>query len=276
MATKLKIEDHKLKATGIKFVPSPNHSGPFAVGLPDTLVIHFTAGSSFDSSVAHLASEKAKASAHVVIGREGQITQLVPFDTVAWHAGKSQWKGRSGLNQYSIGIELDNAGELTKNAAGHYLSWFNRVYDADEVFEGVHRNQQQPSFWHAYSQAQIEATFELCALLCETYGIQEIVGHEEIAPARKTDPGPAFPLDRLRRFIDADRAQDGPESTVTDENLRRVVASKLNVRSGPGTQFAANNLPLTQGQAVTVLEKQGEWSKIEYKVTGWVSSRFLS
>jgi hypothetical protein len=94
----------------LAFKASPNRGGSFAHGLPDTLVVHFTAGRSAESSVRWLTDKRAKASAHVVIGEDGAITQLVPFNVVAWHAGTSKWKAREGLNRYSIGIELDNPG----------------------------------------------------------------------------------------------------------------------------------------------------------------------
>lgn len=275
MSLKIDRQTHTLQGDDVNFVASPNHSGKFNAGKADTLVIHFTAGSSFDSSVAHLANESAKASAHVVIGRNGQVTQMVPFDTIAWHAGKSHWKGRTGLNHYSIGIELDNAGQLNKNAAGQFVSWFNRAYQPDEVFEGIHRHQSQPGYWHAYTEKQIAATFALCQLLCDTYGIEQIVGHEEIAPKRKTDPGPAFPLDKLRQSIAADRAEDGTDETVNSRQMKKVIATKLNVRGGPDGSFEAISPPLVFGEKVKVIGSKPGWSQIEFTSRGWVSERFL-
>ncbi|WJG08878.1 N-acetylmuramoyl-L-alanine amidase [Aliiglaciecola sp. LCG003] len=275
MATTTTIKQHRLSGGGCRFKASPNHGNVFAAGRADTIVIHFTAGSSFQSSIDHLCSESAKASAHLVIGREGQVTQLVPFDTIAWHAGDSQWRGRSGLNQYSIGIELDNAGELKRNQAGQYTSWFNRHYEASEVYKGIHRNQSSPSFWHEYTELQIEKTFEICNLLHEVYAIGEIVGHEEIAPGRKTDPGPAFPLDKLRMCIKADRSDDGSINELELHRQKIVLASKLNIRSGPGTDFMVVAKPLVSGDKVKVLQKQGEWSQIEFSQTGWVNGRYL-
>lgn len=76
------------------------------------IVLHYTAGTSAESSALFLTRPEVSASAHVVIGREGEVFQLVPFNIEAWHAGKSWYAGRGGLNRYSIGIELDNLGEL--------------------------------------------------------------------------------------------------------------------------------------------------------------------
>ena len=71
--------------------------------------MHYTAGASAESSIDWLTNPDARASAHVLIARDGGITQLVPFDRRAWHAGRSRWKDRTGLNGWSFGIELDNA-----------------------------------------------------------------------------------------------------------------------------------------------------------------------
>ena len=115
------------------------HSGNFDSGYPDVLVIHFTGGSSIDGAVSHLKKKSVKASAHLVVGREGEIVQLVEFSKKAWHAGKSEYLGRKGLNHYSIGIEIVNAGPL-KKVGNEFVSEFARVYPANECVEAVHRN----------------------------------------------------------------------------------------------------------------------------------------
>src|SRR5690606_16389776 len=101
---------------------------------------HYTAGSDAKSSAKYLAQADVKASAHLVIGRNGEIYQLVPFDTIAWHAGISSYQGRSGYNNFSIGIELDNAGPLEKTGAD-YVSWFGKKYMESERVLKTHRNE---------------------------------------------------------------------------------------------------------------------------------------
>lgn len=273
MADEFKINDSLLVGDSVSIKETPNRSGEFASNLPDTIVIHYTGGSSAESSASYLCKPEAKASAHVVIGRDGTIIQLAPFNIVTWHAGRSSWKGRSGLNKYAIGIELDNAGELTFNGEDKYFSWFNRAYSKDEVFYGKHRNRSEASFWHCYSEIQIEKTFALCQLLCEQYNIKEIVGHEEISPKRKSDPGPAFPLERLRDTILGD-GRMSEEAEEIDENAT-VIASKLNFRSGPSVTYPTISDPLTKGTVVKVLEEKDDWAKIEQSITGWVSKQYL-
>ena len=193
-------EKHLLEGTGVAYRESPNHGGSFGPGLPDTIIIHFTAEESAEASVNGLCDPRSKASAHLVIGRDGSITQLVPFDTIAWHAGRSAYQGRIGFNKYAIGIEIDNAGRLTKSGS-QYRAWFGKTYPEGEVVEAVHRNESQPSCWHRYTNEQITIVRDLCILLVDTYPVDSILGHEEISPGRKVDPGPAFPLDNLREQV---------------------------------------------------------------------------
>ena len=128
---------------GVNYIESPNQGGPFAPGQPDTIVIHYTAGANAESAIHTLCDRERKVSAHLVVGRDGVVTQLLPFNIVGWHAGRSQWRERESFNQYSIGIEIDNAGQLSERD-GRYESWFGQTYPAAEVVRGTHRNQSLP------------------------------------------------------------------------------------------------------------------------------------
>lgn len=275
---RMKIENHRLSDSDAlnHEYSTPNLGSTFAEGRPDTLVMHFTAGGSAASSAQYLCQPKAKASAHIVIGREGTVYQLADFNRITWHAGRSRWQGRKGLNRYSIGIELDNAGQLTQAADGHFETWFGRRVADNEVHRGQHRNRTQVDYWHSYTESQLEVTFELCALLIEHYGIATLVGHEEIAPDRKTDPGPAFPLERMRqRLLGESRELEEDLDSAALRGAALVNASKLNIRSGPGSAFDKVAEPLRMGEAVEILAQEGDWVQVEKKTTGWVNRRYL-
>jgi N-acetylmuramoyl-L-alanine amidase len=296
----ISISNHRVAGAPLK--GSPNHGGPYGAGLPDALIIHFTAGASVESSVSWLCNPQAKASAHVVVGRDGSITQLVPFDQVAWHAGASSYGGRSGYNQYSIGIEMDYPGRLQRTAGGGYISAFGRAYPADQVISAVHRNEQTPSNWLVYPEVQVNAVFDLCAALCSVYAIRQILGHEEIAPGRKDDPGPAFPLDRLcQRLILRGRDSNDPyvQPTATPSSpvtgplpaatpapqaapaapasaaLGYVTADLLNIRHAPNPAAPLVAAPLRRGTLVEVLNQQAGWYRVQAGTVGWVKGEYL-
>lgn len=280
----MKIVNHMLSGTTaekINIQSTDKTSGKFKTGLPDTIIMHFTAGRDAKSSIKTLADPSVKASAHLVIGRDNSITQMVPFDTIAWHAGKSSWQERVGLNRFSIGIEIDNAGRLDKQG-DEYLSWFKKSYKPDQVFEGTHRNEEASSFWHRYTEKQIEIVEDITRLLTETYNIKNILGHEEISPGRKTDPGPAFPLDNMRNnILYADRQQDEPseidipKNATKDERIGLITANRLNVRETPTAGGNKVSEPLTKGSLVKIIDHQGNWYKIKLESEGWVSSDWV-
>jgi AmpD protein len=110
-----------------------------------------------------------KVSSHLLIDREGQITQFVPFDKRAWHAGVSQFKGRKDCNDFSIGIELEGADHIP------------------------------------FTQKQYEILAAVTRIITTAYpliDVDRIVGHSDIAPGRKTDPGPVFDWQRYRQLLE--------------------------------------------------------------------------
>ncbi len=270
----MKIVDHLLKredGTSYPFVASPNIGDSVQ---HEYLVMHFTAGRSAESSVKWLTKPEAKASTHLIIGRDGSITQLVPFDRIAWHAGRSRWGNRVGLNRYSIGIELDNAGRLTRSG-NQWKAWFGRQYAEEEVLVAVHKNETTATGWHTYTEEQLEAALEVSSLLVDHYGLQDIIGHDDIAPGRKNDPGPAFPMDHFRA-----RIFGRPE----DDDIVYRTTTTLNIRKGPGAHHEMiQGSPLPPDTPVDVLEERGSWRFVDVlsvvndvmDMQGWVHGRFL-
>lgn len=276
----LKVKNGLLLSHGsaVEQVKSKNTGGPFAAP-PKIVVIHFTAGGSAKSSANWFSSpQNTNSSAHVVIERDGSIIQCVSFDTVAWHAGKSSWRGLNGLNKHSIGIELANWGALKGvgsdwvNAAGQKIA---------DPFLGVHRNgnpdgSRKPIGWEAYPKAQFDAAADLVTALAGSYPIAEIVGHDDIAPVRKSDPGPAFDMVKFRNCVFGARRDDGPNSATVRS------PGGLNLRTGPGMSFTAIEL-LADGTRLEPIGVDGVWLEVtvlgtdhQPVRTGWVHSRFVS
>jgi AmpD protein len=116
----------------------------------------------------YFAQIKGRVSAHVVIRRDGRVTQYVPFGARAWHAGQSEYRGRPACNDFSIGIELEGTDDIPYTDAQY-----------DQL------------------AAVVRALLVAYPLLSATH----ITGHSDIAPGRKTDPGPAFDWPRFRQML---------------------------------------------------------------------------
>jgi len=189
------IQDHRLTGDDIEQVRCTKNT--LQIKRLEGIIIHYTAGASAQSSVRHLSDPIVKASAHLVIGRNGHIYQLVPFNIKAWHAGKSSYLGRRNMNDYTIGIELDNYGPLTKEG-GNFITWFKKKVPITQVW--TEPGEYHDSYWHDYSLLQLKTAHEICKLLISKYNLKYIAGHSDITP-RKQDPGPAFPLDDFKQLI---------------------------------------------------------------------------
>ena len=127
------------------------------------IVIHYTGMQSVRACIKRLTNSKSKVSTHYLIDRKGKTIRMVDEKNTAWHAGKSKWKNFNNLNPYSIGIELVNK--------GHQFGYEN------------------------FSKKQISSLILLCKSLIKKYKIKNsnILGHSDIAPLRKKDPGEKFP-----------------------------------------------------------------------------------
>ena len=111
--------------------------------------------------------------------------------------------------------------------------------------------------------------------MIEKYDIKSILGHEEISPKRKIDPGPAFPLDKMRdKLLHADRS-DRKEDKGELENPAEVTASMLNIRSGPGVSNQKIANPLKKGTLVNIIDETDEWYQVEVTLTGWAAKSYL-
>lgn len=163
------------------------------------LVMHHTAGASGVSSIEFMRAQGL--SAHIVIERTGEIIQCRPFNLTCDHAGrpgKSRWRNPKdlrtlydGLNSCSIGVELANAGPESVKWATEQPGF--------RTLSAKHRNGGIVQKWEIFQPAQLEACEAVSIAVVQRYNLDDLVGHEDVAPERKVDPGPAFPMLELRR-----------------------------------------------------------------------------
>lgn len=147
--------------------PSPNFDQR---GRPvDTVILHYTGMKTGAEALARLQDPAAKVSAHYLVEENGDVFSLVPEDKRAWHAGVSSWKGESDINARSIGVEIVNPGH----------EWGYRDFP----------------------EAQIAAVIELVREIVKRHAIApaRVLGHSDVAPRRKDDPGEKFPWGRLAK-----------------------------------------------------------------------------
>lgn len=250
---------------GIPQILSPNTSGHMQ--NPTLLVLHYTASGDNKDADSKYFQRPGTASAHLVIERNGRIVQCVPFNKKAWHAGRSSWRGRSGCNNFSIGIEIDNWGLLERRGNGGFYSHAGTAVNPANVFVGPNKL-GGGMYWESFTHSQLAATDHAIAAILKAYPtITEIVGHEDVAPRRKIDPGPAlysFMEQMNNKYFSTRNQEDTFKAKVT-------AVPSLNVRSTPGGSKIDEVLT---GKIVDILYSQGEWSRIT-QPSGWVHNGYL-
>ena len=186
----------------INILHSANHS---AKSRPKSIikfiVIHYTGMQSERACIKRLTSKNSQVSTHYLINKKGSVIRMVDEEKTAWHAGKSKWKNLINLNSKSIGIELVNN--------GHQFGYEN------------------------FSKKQISNLIFLCKVLIKKYKIkkQNIVGHSDIAPLRKKDPGEKFP------WLFLTKKKIGYWHNVSKKNIKNKNLSKSVLR-----KYFFNNL----------------------------------
>ena len=141
---------------------SPNYDARPDGAVIDMLVLHYTGMQSAQAAIGRLCDPASRVSSHYVVEEDGRVHALVPEAARAWHAGVSNWRGRTELNAFSVGIEIVNPGH----------EWGYRPFPA----------------------LQMAAVCELCLAILSRHPIapRNVVGHSDIAPSRKQDPGELF------------------------------------------------------------------------------------
>ncbi|MBY6091057.1 N-acetylmuramoyl-L-alanine amidase [Maritimibacter alkaliphilus] len=258
---------------------------------PTIVVLHDTASPlQPGNAAAYLADNQAKVSVHFVVERDGTITQQVPVNRRANHAGQSSFNGRSGCNGFSIGIEIVNPGRMTRAGAGKAKGWWGETFSIEDMgVEEITTAEHGHGLWMGYPQAQLAAVFGLLgALFAEVTTLSDITTHWYVSPGRKVDTNPLFPLEAMRAKIlgrddPADLMAEGssiPENDPTAYVEIDAGGDTLNMRRWPS--FNPNVLvAIPDGTAVPVLRRgvfdNRAWLKVRYAgQEGWVVARYTA
>lgn len=201
-ATDLSAPDRADEGTGDGLViwhPSPCHGARRGGLRPDLLLIHFTNMKSAEAALARLCDPVAEVSCHYLIAEDGRVWHLVDEAERAWHAGQGSWRGAGDVNSRSVGIELSNRGA------------------------------------HPFAAPQMRALERLMRGIMARWDIppEGVIGHSDIAPGRKDDPGPHFDWRRLALQGLAIWPSGGTGAPVPSDQFRTLAG-----RAGYGAEFS--------------------------------------
>lgn len=182
----------------VPFIDNPVAKYSEGTNTCEYIIMHYTGSTTAKSAHAQYLDPAAQVSWHLTVDRDGNVYQLLGFDKIAWHAGKSSWGtgpgALIGMNSHSIGIEHSNAGPLTEKN-GCYITAFGQIIPNIDVFFD---NDGNP--WQAFTPQQLKASKFLVVELAKILKVKDVLSHAMISPGRKQDTGPAFQatLDDIR------------------------------------------------------------------------------
>lgn len=259
----MEIRNHR--AVGVNYRPTPNIGRALA---PVGIIVHDTGALNAAGSISWLCDPKSKVSAHFVVDRDGGVTQLAPCNVQTWHAGKSNWKGRSNCNAFTVGIEIANPGRLDRQGALYVNDIGVKVGDGEAArskLEQRSTREHGSGWWLGYTAKQIAAVTDLCKALRAAYpAIGFIAPHWEISPGRKIDTNPLFPLSELRNSVFGVSLIPLDENTILSAQKRLKAlgyhqVGEMDGLYGPATRgallaFQADNSLPTSGVLDAVTE----------------------
>lgn len=262
------IVSHRLVAA--PFFESPNCGS--GVLKPEILVLHYTVSWPASAVVRAFKSPATRASAHLVLDLDGTWTQMVAFNRQAWHAGESEWEGRPKLNTWSLGIEIVNPGPVFPGETVA-LDVNKRVWKgAHKLADPARLPPKCPpgwKHWATYTVEQISALESVCRLLVQEYGLRSIVGHSDIAPGRKFDPGPMLPIERIREhaFAKSDtEPSPAPASlapTIDPSNLPTLATGPFDTATEQYVELLQTRLNATGTVPPLVVDGHFGWKTYE-------------
>lgn len=199
------IKNHVLFSTQtrnpVTAIETPHVSSESLIN-PELVVIHSSLSDNAGREVTYYASTNARGAVHIVIDRNGTVYQMAPFNQATWHAGAAKWKDRN-VNRISLSISLINLGPLVKDGN----QWKSAIYPSKLVASNdvVTLNDSvthKPRGWHKFPPPQMQSLERVCKALFRAYpSLGAIVRTTDVNKQKADNPGPAFPLETLKRNV---------------------------------------------------------------------------
>jgi N-acetylmuramoyl-L-alanine amidase len=208
----------------VKAISAPSRNFDARSGPPDMIVLHYTGMQTGEAALARLRDPAAKVSAHYLVEEDGRVFALVPEERRAWHAGKSFWRGETDINARSIGVEIVNP--------GHEFGY------------------------RPFPDVQIAAVIDLLTDVRSRWSVEDdrLLGHSDVAPDRKEDPGELFPWRRLAEaghglWVEP-AAAPGPALAEGDDGpgvfALQAGLTRLGYDSAPSGRYDANTATIVR------------------------------
>lgn len=175
----------------MEFIASPHFK---AGNKPELIVLHYSASGGIDSVIQTFKSPNKQVSSHYVVGLDGRVVQMVKETDMAFHAGISYYGSKEGTNNRSIGIEVVNWGMLSMGHDRKLRRWTGQEHTGPFYYIRDH-------YWDHFPIKQVAALSALCKDIIKRYPNITIVSHSDVAPGRKEDIGPAFPMEYFLKDV---------------------------------------------------------------------------
>lgn len=283
----MRLKNHRIE--GLPFIAAMLSGGAIT---PEIVVLHDTAGRLDKFNSRDYLATTTKASVHFVAERDGTVSQLVPTNRWAGHAGQSSYHGRKDCNEFSIGIEIVNPGRMTRGVGGAALAWWGQDFGPGGAIGGytladIETPQHGKGCWMSYTPEQIEAVQQLLeALFAGIPTLKDITTHWYVSPGRKVDTNPLFPLEAVRaRILGRDdpavAAAEAASVEVSIEEMVEIEApSGLNFRAWPS--FNPNVIASIPDGTIVPVNREGmfagrHWLNVTYAGReGWIVASYAA
>ncbi|MEL7145833.1 MAG: N-acetylmuramoyl-L-alanine amidase [Bacteroidota bacterium] len=217
----------------------------------------------------HINGTTTNSPTHVLIDRDGLVTQFIPFNEQIPVAIAGSWEGIKNLASRSIILTFVNHGRLQKQGE-NFVSTEEVSVEKTDVFTGIHQNEESLSYWQKFTDSQVTIAEKIIRCLTSAYQVKYILGYEEVCPGLQTDPGPAFPLEIMRRKVIKDQVNE-LSNTLNYKN----VADQLDL----GTVLRDDVLALKaerDAKIINIRRKNGGWYKVNIDLGGFVKEEWIS